>query len=115
MEKEKIRAWRAKLPILRVHVIERIDFRLDVVAVCSIGIKNFCARWWWIELTLLGLVVVIIMLTFMVNLVINVVDRIGKRIKVFLFMLFGHIRVVFFLFKSHFNWNTASMKISLSV
>lgn len=115
MEKEKIRAWRAKLSILRVHVIERIDFRLYIVAIRSIGIKHFCARRGWIELTLLRLVVVIIMLTFMVNLMINVVDRIGKRIKVFLFMFFGHIRVVLFLFKSHFNWNTASMKIGLSV
>jgi hypothetical protein len=115
MKKEKIRAWRAKLSILRVHVIERIDLRLDVVAICSIGIKHFCTGWWWIKLTLFSLVVVIIMLTFMVNLMINVVDRIGKRIKVFLFMLFGHIRVVLFLFKSHFNRNTASVKIRLPV
>ena len=92
-----------------MHVVERVDFRLNIVAVCSVGVENFCPWWWCIELTLLSFVVVVIVLALVVNLMINVINRVGKGIKVFFLMFLRHIGVVFFLFKSDLYGNTTAV------
>lgn len=61
------------------------------------------------------LVVIVIMLTLMVNLMVDVVDGIGKWIEVFLFVFFGHVGIIFFLFEAHLDGNATSVKVGLTI
>lgn len=69
-----------------MHVIEGVDFLLDVKAVSRVGVEYLCAWRWGLELGLLGLVVVVVVLALVIDLVVNVIDRVGKGIQVFLLM-----------------------------
>lgn len=70
-----------------MHVIEGVDFLLDVESVSRVGVEHLCAWRWGLELGLFGLVVVVVVLALVIDLVVDVIDRVGKGIQVFLLML----------------------------
>lgn len=57
-----------------MHVIEGVDFLLDVEAVGRVGVEHLCARRWGLELGLFGLVVVVVVLALVIDLVVDVID-----------------------------------------
>ena len=98
-----------------MHIVESVDFWLDVEAVSSIGVENFGTGRRRIVLALSRFVVVVVMLSLVVNLMVDIVDRVGEGIQVFFLMLLGHVRVVFLLFEPHLNWYTTAMEEGLTV
>lgn len=98
-----------------MHVVQCVDFWLDVEAFGCIGVEHFGSWWWWLELALSGFVVVIVMLSFVVHFLVYVVDGVGKRVKVFFFVFFGHVRVIFLFFESHLDRDTTAVEEGLSV
>ena len=89
-----------------MHVVEGVDFGLDVVAVRGVAVVNSRTGRRGVELALLGPVIVVVVLAVVVDLMINIVDRIGKRIKFLLFMLLRHVGVVLLLLEAHLNRNS---------
>jgi len=68
-----------------------------------------------VELALFGLVVVVVMLPLVVNLMINVIDGIGKGIKFLLLVLLGHVGVVLLLLEAHLDRDAAPVQVRLPV
>lgn len=80
VEKEEVWASGAEFSIGGVHIIEGVDFLLDVVAVGCVGVEHLCAWGRCLKLRLFGLVVVVIVLAFVIDLVVNVIDRVSEGI-----------------------------------
>jgi hypothetical protein len=98
-----------------VHIIERVNFLLYIVPICSVGVEHLSPRRRSFELRLLSFVVVVVVLIVMVDLMIHVIDGVGERIQILLLMFLRHKRVVLLLLKSHLDWYTTTVKKCLSV
>lgn len=115
MEEEQIRSWRTQFSVAVLHIIESVDFRLNVEPFL-VGVGENLGAWRRrFKLTLAGLVIVVIVLVAVKDLVVNVVNRVGKWIQIFLLVFLGHVTVVFFFLETNLNRNSASVKVSLSV
>lgn len=98
-----------------MHVIEGVDFLLDVEAVSRVGVEHLCAWRWGLELGLFGLVVVVVVLAFVIDLVVDVIDRVSKGVQVFLLMFLGHVGVVLFLLETDLDRDAASVQVGLAI
>jgi len=92
-----------------MHIIEGVNFLLDVIAISSVCIEYLGTRRRCFELGLLRFIVVVVVLVLVINFVVDVVDGVCKGIQIFLLMLLSHKRIVFLLFESHLNWNSTAM------
>ena len=98
-----------------MHVVQRVYFWLDVIPIGCVCVEDFGPGRRRIELALLGLVVVVVVLSLVVDLVVYVIDRVGERIQIFLFVFLGHVRIVLFLLEADLNGNPAAVKEGLPV
>lgn len=107
MKQKQIASWGSQLPLSVLHVVQCVDFLLDV----PIGWRVEYFRTWRrsLKLGLSSCIVVIVMLAFVIYLVKNVLDRIGKGVQILRGVLFGHERVILSLFKSDLDGNYAPM------
>ena len=65
-----------------LHIIEGIGFLLNVPVVGIAGVEDLGPRRWGLELGLAGFIVVVIVLAFMVDFVVNILDRVGEGIQI---------------------------------
>ena len=82
MEQEQIASRRPELPLRILHIIKSVGFLLNVPVVGIAGVKNLSPGRWGIKLGLTSFIVVVIVLAFVVDFVINVLDRIGEGVQV---------------------------------
>jgi hypothetical protein len=57
-----------------MHIVEGVDFLLNVVSISCVGIEDLCAGRRSLELGLFGFIIVVIMLSLMVDLMINIIN-----------------------------------------
>jgi hypothetical protein len=56
-----------------------------------------------------------VVFAFVVNLMVDIADRVRKGIQVFRCVFLAHYRVILAFFESDFNWDAATMKVGLPV
>jgi hypothetical protein len=98
-----------------MHVVERVDFLLNVVPVSSVGVEHLRTWGWCLKLGLLGFVVVVVVLVLVIDLMVDVVYGVGEGVEVLLFVFLRHERVVLLLFETHLDRDAAAMQEGLSV
>ena len=82
MEQEQITSRRSKFSLRILHIIEGVGFLLNVPIVGIAGVEDLGPRWWGLELGLTGFIVVVVVLAFMVDFVVNVLDRVGEGVQI---------------------------------
>ena len=114
MEKEKVGARWAQFSIRAVHIIEGVSLRLDVWTRC---IEDGGSWGRGLKGGSFGFHVVVVVLVFVVDLLIDIVYGVYEWIQLFLFSLFGSIDVsiVLLLLEPDLYGDATAVKVGLAV
>lgn len=99
-----------------MHFIQPADFLLNIAFIDIFCCVNDFGPWRRsFVLTLSCLIVVVVVLLVIPDFVVDVSHWVCEGVEILWGMLFTHERIVFLLFKSDFDGNSAPMQISLSI